>query len=65
MIIRICLIKTLVGKNPIGKTLVKEKEYNMFFDYYNCLIKNPVSKTQWDKTWTKEKRVQHSDILIN
>ena len=34
----------------MGKTLVKEKEYNILSDYYNCLIKNFVSKTQWDKT---------------
>ena len=31
MIIRIYLIKTLLRKkNPMGKTLVKEKEYNIF-----------------------------------
>ena len=60
MIITICLVKTL-----LGKTLMKEKEYNIFLDYYNCLVKNLFSKTQWDKTWTKEKRVQRNDILIN
>ena len=42
MIIRICLIKTL-----LGKTLLKEKDYNIFLDYYNCLVKNLTSKTQW------------------
>ena len=41
MIIRICLIKTL-----LGKTLVKEKEYNILLDYYNYLVKNLASKTQ-------------------
>ena len=50
MIIRICRIKTL-----IGKTLVKEKEYNILLNYYNCLIKN----------LDEGKRVQCSDILIN
>ena len=51
MIIRIYLIKTL-----LGKTLVKEKEYNILLNYYKCLVKNLASKTQWDKTWTKEKK---------
>ena len=55
MIITVCFIKTLQGK-----TLVKEKQCNILFDYYNCLVKNLTSKTQWDKTWTKEKRVQLS-----
>ena len=41
MIIRICLIKTL-----LEKTLVKEKEYDILLDYYNCLVKNLASKTQ-------------------
>ena len=49
----------------MGKTLVKEKEYNILLDYYNYLVKNLISKTQWDKTWTKEKRVQRNNILIN
>ena len=44
---------------------MKKKKYNIFLNYYNCLVKNLVNKTQWDKTWTKEKIVQHSDILIN
>ena len=48
----------------MGKTLVKEKEYNILLEYYNCLIKNLTSKTQWDKTWTKEKRVQYIHIII-
>ena len=65
MIIRICLIKTLLGKTPWKKTLVKEKEYNILLDSHNYLVKNLASKTQWDKTWTKEKKVQRSDILIN
>ena len=43
----------------MGKTIVKEKEYNILLDYYNCLVKNLASKTYWDKTWTKEKRVQY------
>ena len=60
MIIRICIIKTL-----LGKTLVKEKDYNIILDYYNCLVKNLVSKTQWNETWTNGKRAQRSDILIN
>ena len=47
-------------KNPS-----KEKRVQYSMDYYNYLIKNLISKTQWDKTWTKEKRVQRSDILIN
>ena len=34
----------------MGKTLVKEKEYNIILDYYNRLVKNLASKTQWDKT---------------
>ena len=55
MIVRICLVKTLV----------KEKKYNIFFYYYSYLVKNLFNKTQWDKTWTKEKRVQRNDILIN
>ena len=46
------------------KTLVKEKEYNIILDYYNCLVKNFASKTQWDKTWTKEKIVQYIHIII-
>ena len=54
MIIRICLIKTL-----LGKTLLKEKEYNILLDYYNYLVKNLASKT-----WTKEKRVQYIHIII-
>ena len=45
MIIRICLIKTLLGKTLWEKTLVKEKEYNILLDYYNCLVKNFASKT--------------------
>ena len=45
MIIRICLIKTL-----LGKTLMKEKEYNILLDYYNCFVKNLASETYWDKT---------------
>ena len=49
----------------MGKTIVKEKEYNIILDYYNYLVKNLINKTQWNKTWTKEKRVQRSDILIN
>ena len=60
MIIKICLIKTL-----LRKTLMKEKEYTILLYYYNYLIKNLVSKTQWDKTWTKEKRVQRNNIFIN
>ena len=40
----------------MGKTVVKEKEYNILFYYYNYLVKNLVSKTQWDKTWTKGKK---------
>ena len=52
MIIRICLIKTL-----LGKTLVKEKEYNILLDYYNYLVKNLASKTQFDKNWMKGKIV--------
>ena len=59
MIIRKCLIKTL-----LGKTLVKEKEYNILLNYYNCLVKNLASKTQWDKTWIKEKRVHYIHIII-
>ena len=64
MIIRICLVKTLLGKTLWEKTLVKEKEYNILLDYYNYLVKNLASKTQWDKTWTKEKRVQYIHIII-
>ena len=56
MIIRICLIKTLLGKSLWEKTLVKEKEYNILLDYYNCLVKNFASKTHQDKNWTKEKK---------
>ena len=41
MIIRICFIKTL-----LGKALVKEKEYNILLDYYKCLVTNLASKTQ-------------------
>ena len=59
MIIRICLIKTL-----LVKTLVKEKEYNILLDYYNCLVKNLASKTHWDKTWMKEKRKKECSISI-
>ena len=44
---------------------MKEKEYNIILDYYNYIIKNLANKTKWDKTWTKEKKVQRSDILIN
>ena len=51
MIIRIRLIKTL-----LGKTLVKKKEHNIILDYYNYLVKNLASKTQWDKPWTNEKK---------
>ena len=65
MIIRICLIKTLLGKTLWEKkTLVKEKEYNILLNFYNCLIKNLASKIQWDKTWTKEKRVHYIHIII-
>ena len=46
MIIKICLIKTLLGKTPWEKTLVKEKEYNILLDHYNCLVKNLANKTQ-------------------
>ena len=46
MIIRIYLIKTLLGKTQWEKTIVKEKEFNTILDYYNCLVKNLVSKTQ-------------------
>ena len=65
MIIRICLIKTLLGKTPWEKTLVKEKEYNILLDYYNCLVKNLASKTQWDKTGTKEKKCSISILSIS
>ena len=41
MIIKICLIKTL-----LGKTLVKKKKYNIILNYYNCLVKNLTSKPQ-------------------
>ena len=58
MVIRICFIKTL-----LGKTLVKEKEYKILLDYNNRLVKNLASKTQWDKTWMKEKRVQYIHII--
>ena len=64
MIIRICLVKTLLGKTLWEKTLVKEKEYNIFLDYCNCIVKNFANKTHWDKTWTKEKRVQYIHIII-
>ena len=40
MIIRIRLIKIL-----LGKTLVKKKEYNIILNYYNCLVKNLTNKT--------------------
>ena len=56
MIIRIYLIKTLLGKTLWEKTLMNEKKYNILLDYYNCFVKNLASKTQWDKTWTKEKK---------
>ena len=48
----------------MGKTPVKEKEYNILLDYYSRLVKNLANKTQWDKTWTKEKRVQYIHIII-
>ena len=35
---------------------MKEKEYSILLDYYNCLVKNLTSKTQWNKIWTKEKK---------
>ena len=34
----------------MGKTLMKEKQYNILFYDYNYLIKNFVSETQWNKT---------------
>ena len=40
----------------MGKTLVKEKKYNILLNYRNCFVKNIASKTQWDKTWTEEKK---------
>ena len=49
----------------MGKTLVKEKEYNILLDYYNCLVKNLASKTQWDKTWTKEKKCSISILSFS
>ena len=65
MIIKICLIKTLLGKTLWKKTLVKEKEYNILLDYYNCLVKNLTSKTHWDKTWTKEKECSISILSFS
>ena len=40
----------------MGKTLVKEKEYNIILDYYNCLIKNLANKTKWDKNLDEGKK---------
>ena len=32
------------------KILIKEKEYNIFLNYYNYFVKKFISKSQWDKT---------------
>ena len=55
---RICLIKTLLEKNPLGKNPSKGKRVRYPL-CLNCLIKNLTRKTQWDKTMVKEKRVQN------
>ena len=64
MIIRICLIKILLGKTLWEKNPSEGKKVQYLLDYYNCLVKNLASKTQWDKTWTKEKIVQYIHIII-
>ena len=55
---RICLIKTLLEKNPLGKNPSEGKRVHHPV-CVNCLIKNLTRKTQWDKTMVKGKRVQN------
>ena len=46
MIIRICLIKILLGKTLWEKNPSEGKIVQYLLDYYNCLVKNLASKTQ-------------------
>jgi hypothetical protein len=55
---RICLIKTLLEKNSLGKNSSEGKRIQHLL-CVNCLIKNLTRKTQWDKTMVKGKRVQN------
>ena len=54
-----CLVKTLLGKTPWKKILVKEKEYTyLLIRTICCLIKNLARKTQREKTSVKGKILQ-------
>jgi len=57
---RICLIKTLLEKNPMEKKFEWRKKSTTSFCVIICLVKNLTRKTQRDKTMVKGKRVQNT-----
>lgn len=58
----ICVVRTLVGKEPIGKKILLRKKSTLFHVKNNMNRKlhheNPAKKPNWI-TWIEGKRVQH------
>jgi len=61
---RICLFKTLLEKNPMGKNSSEGKNSTTSFCVIICLVKILTRKTQWDKAIVKGKRVQNTFLSL-
>ena len=57
---KICIVETLVGKNPVGKNNPGERK-RVHHSYLSYAFEITARKTQWDKTLAKGKRVQCVD----